>query len=278
MKRKYLLTLLVIIISAFEVISQNCNLIGNGNIESPIVVSTPGYYTSAQMGGWQTTSPDGEMELWNSGYGGVFSYSGAQYMEINGYYDSTLYQNITVSPGTNLAISFAHRGRGGVDTLMLSAGPVGGPYTILGYYADGNAAWGYYTVNYVVPNLGNNYSIRFSPVYAALQIQGYGNFIDSVTVCATNLGIHENINDLNSFSFSNPSDNNVVLNYFSEKPKQIVLIGIYSVTGALVKTKSFTAAVGVNKINFNLKELEAGIYFIKLTSGNRSSVKKWIKY
>jgi hypothetical protein len=41
MKKKYILTLLIVIMLALQAISQNCNLIGNGNIETPIVVSTP---------------------------------------------------------------------------------------------------------------------------------------------------------------------------------------------------------------------------------------------
>jgi hypothetical protein len=259
MKKNYFI-ILQLTIFCLPAFSQNCNLIGNGNIESPIVVSTPAYYTSAQMGGWQTTSPDGLMELWNSGFGGINSFSGVQHMEINGYYDSTLFQNITVSPGTNLAISFAHRGRGGIDTLSVSAGPVGGPYTVLGNYGDGNTAWGYYTVNYTVPNLGNNYSIRFNPIYAASGIQGYGNFIDSVTVCATNVGINE-FADQYSVSIS-PNPFNDMINLSSYKNIEVQLI-LYDITARKLFEKSFTGSLSLNTVQFS-----KGIYFYSIENNN----------
>jgi hypothetical protein len=278
MKKKYIFSLLVIFL-AFQSFSQNCNLIGNGNFESPVFPATPAYFTSASMGGWQTTSPDGQMELWNSGYNGVTSFSGAQHMEINGYYDSTVYQNIVVTPGTNLAISFAHRGRAGVDTMSVSAGPVGGPYTTLGVFADDATAWGYYTVNYIVPNLGNNYSIRFNPLYAALQIQGLGNFLDSVTVCATNVGINEIYTSENPASiFPNPSTDNLSLIYYSQINDPSVSINIFNSNGALVKKVTSDLIAGKNKIDLNLKTLNSGIYFIKIAANNAISVKKWVKF
>ncbi|MEO5571873.1 MAG: T9SS type A sorting domain-containing protein [Bacteroidia bacterium] len=258
--KSYFFIALQIIIFSLPAFSQNCNLIGNGNIETPIVPSSPGYYTSVQMGGWQTTSPDGQMELWNSGFLGVSSYSGVQHMEINGYYDSTLFQNLIVSPGTNLAISFAHRGRGGVDTLKLSVGPVGGPYTILGYFGDGDVSWGYYTVNYIVPNLGSNYSIRFTPVFAALNIQGFGNFIDSVTVCATNVGVSE-IENGSSVSVSpNPFTDKINITSMDNNSSKIIL---YDLTARKLFEQSF-----INSISLITAEFSKGIYFYSIENKN----------
>jgi hypothetical protein len=208
------------------------------------------------MGGWQTTSPDGLMELWNSGFAGVFSFSGVQHMEINGYFDSTLFQNIIVSPGTNLAISFAHRGRGGIDTLSVSAGPVGGPYTILGNFGTGNTAWGYYTVNYIVPNLGNNYSIRFNPIYDAAGIQGYGNFIDSVTVCATNVGMNESA-DPYPVSIS-PNPFNDMINLSSGKNEEMQLT-LYDITSRKLFEQSFNSSLSLNTAEFS-----KGIYYYEV--------------
>jgi hypothetical protein len=273
---------LVILTSSFLSLhsySQNCNLISNGNFESPVITTSPGFYTSAQMSGWQTMAPDGKMELWQSGFYGFGSFSGGQHLEIDAYYDSTVFQNITVSPGSQLAISFAHRGRMGVDTMSVLAGPVGGPYTTLGIFADDTAAWGYYTVNYLVPNSGTNYSIRFNPIYGTGIIPGYGNFLDSVTVCLTSVGINEITTNENSVArFPNPSNDYLSLIYYSQINEPSVSISIFNSNGALMKKIIVDLITGRNKIDLNLKALNEGIYFIKLGDGNNIPAKKWVKF
>ncbi len=163
--------------------AQTCELLCNPDFENP-----PGggwdMFTNATFPCWRTTEQDSDIERWVSGFNGVPAYSGDYFIELNAYYNGkTLYQNFTVAPGTPLKISFAHRGRAGVDTMSVAIGPVGGKDTILGTYADSTLAWGYYHLNYTIPlGLGNQYSIRFISVYAALNIQGIGNFLDDVSV------------------------------------------------------------------------------------------------
>ena len=103
-------------------------------------------------------------------------------MELNANAVGTLFQNFLIAPSTNVNIGFAHRGRAGVDTMSVSIGPVGGPYVTLGKYADGTAAWGYYTVNYTIPtSLGNYYSLRFNSIYSVGGAT-IGNFLDDISV------------------------------------------------------------------------------------------------
>ncbi len=181
---KKIITSFLIAFISIHVYAQTCNIICNGGFDSVIVGSTVGLVTSAQMPCWQTTSSDGKFEVWADGYNGIYSYSGAQFVEMNATEYATLYQNVILTPGSILTIGFAHRGRGGVDSMSLSIGPVGGPYTTLGAYGDDQSAWQYRTINYTVPTgVGNNFSIRFNSIYAALQNPAIGNFLDAVSIC-----------------------------------------------------------------------------------------------
>jgi gliding motility-associated-like protein len=160
-----------------------CNLLCNTDFEnnqnSPSVVIVDQSFVPC----WKTTASDSMIEIWHTGFNGVPSYSGNQFIELNAYMVSTLYQNFIVTPGTAITASFAHRGRAGIDVMSVEIGPVGGPYTFLGNFSDGDTAWGYYTVNYTVPmGLGNNYSIRFNSVSASGGNPAIGNFLDAISV------------------------------------------------------------------------------------------------
>jgi|GEM_PF-4578483 len=181
--RKAFIGLILFIGSWLPANSQNCNYFCNADFDSVIYGGTNSLITTALLPCWQTTAPDGIMEIWTSGFNGFTSYSGAQHMEMNANFPATLFQDITVIPGTTLSISFAHRGRGGIDSIRVSAGPVGGPYTTLGDIGDDDSAWGFHTLNYVVPNSGTSYSIRFTTLYWAFGDQGVGNMLDAVSIC-----------------------------------------------------------------------------------------------
>jgi len=162
--------------------AQGCNRLCNTDFETP------------QYGGWHmtqnslfpcwyTTASDSDIEVWWTGFNGVPAYSGNQFIELNAYLVATMYQNFTAPPGTLLNISFAHRGRAGVDTMSVSVGPVGGPYVTIGTYGDGNTAWVYRTVPYTLPSgVGNYFSLRFNSVYSTGGNQSIGNFLDDVSV------------------------------------------------------------------------------------------------
>ena len=168
-----------------SLIKAQCNLLCNDDFENN-QVAAPGtcvFVNASLISCWSTTAADNLIEVWRSGFLGVPSYSGNQFIELNANLVSTIYQDFTAAPGTSLSISFAHRGRSGVDVMNIGIGPVGGPYTILGSYSDGQSAWGYYTVNYIVPGgQGNNFSLRFNSVSATGGNPGIGNFLDAISV------------------------------------------------------------------------------------------------
>lgn len=266
--KKRLLTVIFVFVS-IQIFSQNCNIICNGGFDSVIVGSTVGLVTNAQMPCWQTTSSDGKFEVWADGYNGIASYSGAQFVEMNATEYCSLYQNVTLSPGSLLSIGFAHRGRGGIDSVSVSVGPVGGPYTVLGVYGDGQSAWQYRTINYTVPSgQGNSFSIRFNSIYAALQNPAIGNFLDAVSVCAQSPSSINKVDNIDFSFFPNPSNGRIIIDGISKNG----IITIYNSTGETISVINILQS----KTEVDLSFLSKGVYFIKLDSENSFAVKKLI--
>ncbi len=162
-----------------------CDLLCNPDFEDN-QVTTPGNFTLVNQNSiscWNTTATDGIIEVWGTGFNGVPAYSGNQFLELNANQVSTLYQDFQAAPGSTVQVSFAHRGRSGVDVMSVSIGPVGGPYTNLGTFSTGNTAWNYYTVSYTFPLIPQfNYSLRFNSVSAAGGNPAVGNFLDAITI------------------------------------------------------------------------------------------------
>ena len=176
------LTILFLLVN-IDTLQSQCNLLCNTDFEnlqncpSVIIVDT------SLVPCWGTTASDNKIEVWHTGFNGVPSYSGNQFIELNAFFVSTLFQNFTAAPGQSLTVSFAHRGRVGVDVMGVEVGPVGGPYTSLGTFTDGNTAWGYYTVSYVVSSgFGTNFSLRFNSISATGGNPALGNFLDAISV------------------------------------------------------------------------------------------------
>lgn len=264
MKKLYTL-LFLSAISLNQSFSQNCNFICNGSFDNPYMVSTAGLTVSLNC--WNTTATDGLMEVWGNGYNGVNSYSGIQFVELNATQAATLYQDFFVTnPGTNLNISFAHRARtnpGLTDTVQVSIGPVGGPYTILGNYGDGPSAWGYYSVNYITPAPGN-YRIRFTPTYYSYGNPGIGNFLDAVSVCLEQggTGINE-ITNVNAVSvYPNPANQTITLKFDNTENNNFTL-NLYDQQGRLVKT---VGEITTDELKLERENLNTGLYFYTLTS------------
>lgn len=237
--------------------SQNCNYICNESFESPAIVSAPAFIMGGTNTCWQTTSPDSIIEFWTSGYNGVNSFSGNQFIEMNGYFNCTIYQDVWVNPNIVLVIGFAHRGRAGVDSVSLEAGPVGGPYTFLGCFGDDDTSWGYYTVNYIATlGVTSQYSIRFNTVYATLNNPAIGNFLDSVTICATNVGLFENINEHKALVFPNPFDDKLSIECNTNDEATVFL---YDAVSGKIREENVRSSKVLKTENLN-----SGIYFYQI--------------
>jgi hypothetical protein len=159
----------------------SCQLICNGDFEMTNVMSVS---LVSVVPCWSTTASDGLMEVWASGFNGVPSASSGHHMELNATQAATMYQDFPVTFGQVITISFAHRGRAGVDSMQVSLGPTTGPFTTLGKYGDGTSAWGFYSVTYTA-TATTTLRLRFTPIYWSGGNVAIGNFLDAVSVASS---------------------------------------------------------------------------------------------
>ncbi|MBS7256769.1 T9SS type B sorting domain-containing protein [Flavobacterium branchiicola] len=134
--------------------------------------------------GWKTTAPDGIIEFWKTGsnvdHVPSFAYDGEQYIELNAFYASGLYQDYDSSQTTIFNYSFAHRGRSGTDKMALKAGPPNGPFTIVTTSSTGKSQWKLYSGTYVVPINQSTTRFIFEAVETASNNPTIGNFLDAI--------------------------------------------------------------------------------------------------
>lgn len=138
-----------------------CNYFCNFDFDSVYHVPSGSWGMINNVPCWQTTESSGSIEIWGNGFLGVPAYNGNQFCEINAYAMTSIYQNIIITPGASLSLSFAHRGRNGVDCISVSAGPVGVSVTTVGTFCA-NSAWDLNSVVFTAdPAWGNNISVFF---------------------------------------------------------------------------------------------------------------------
>lgn len=186
---------------------SNCDVLCNPDFENTQLVNPGnwGLFNQTSVPCWMAIGSGDIIEVWGTGFSGVPAHSGLQFIELNSVSPSTVYQNFTAIPGATVAISFAHRGRAGVDVLSLEIGPVGGPYVSLGNFSAGTSQWNVNAVNYTFPsNTSANYAIRFNAVSSAGG-PSVGNFLDNVSMCIVD-GVQTN-NEVLAPVFADNCDN-----------------------------------------------------------------------
>ena len=175
---------------AYNVVITQQNNFCNADFESNLAIplGTMLLVNQNSFQCWRTSATDGIIEVWTNGTENTYAYSGTQFVELNANQVSTLFQNISVIPGSSVNVSFAHRGRfSGTDVMRVEVGPFGGPYVSLGNFSATPSAWVFNSVNYTFPNNGvTNYTIRFVSVSSGSGNLTVGNFIDAVSI--TGLG------------------------------------------------------------------------------------------
>lgn len=167
----------------------------NGGFEDP--AAGFGEYNEDVVPGWATlaNSPSAtsteesngflarnRIEIWNSGFNGVPSYTGNQFAELNAHVAGSLYQDLETTPGTVITYQFAHRGRSGNDTLDVLIGPPTGAISQTSNvgYTTGNTAWQVYTGTYTVPPGQVITRFAFKAISSASGVNSVGNFVDDV--------------------------------------------------------------------------------------------------
>lgn len=168
----------------------------NNDFESPAYSSNSvNFINHHTMQGWRTTASDGIIEVWNN-YQNVTAYSGSQFIELNAYEASGVYQDFNTPIPTAITYSFAHRGRQGTDVCGLYAGPPEGPYELIYTATTGTSAWGFYTGTYVVPAGQTETRFKFEAISAAGGLT-VGNFLDAISFKANNGILYRNPVTLN---------------------------------------------------------------------------------
>lgn len=137
-----------------------------------------------QVPGWETTAPDGKIEIWSTGFNGVPSQEGNQFFEINAnnYPNAALYQSLCLEPGSSIRWSVYHRARQGVDVARVRIGATVATATEVGLMADGTSAWGYHSGVYQVPAGQVTTVFVFESVSTGSGSGSIGNFLDNFRI------------------------------------------------------------------------------------------------
>ena len=137
---------------------------------------------------WLTTDSLNEIEIWGSGFLGVPSAEGSQFVELNANTPGTLYQDVVTTAGEKMSWTLEHRGREGDDTMKVLIGDAttADVHSDTGWnffspdLTDGTSAWGVHTGSYVVPAGQLCTRFAFRAVSAAGGDPSIGNFLDGV--------------------------------------------------------------------------------------------------
>jgi hypothetical protein len=203
-------------------IPSNAILSGSASANSYVIIDS----SVLPIQGWQTTgkAPNGQMafEYWGSGFQGVAAQAGSQFVELNAYQPGALYQLITtpVPAESVISWSFNHRGRDGLDTMLISfartvpiAGTQAGPDESVAAvvktnnsngisagegvasgvgvtFTDGGNGWITYSGNFTLPaeiseSKGIYINFRAVSSNGGNGGLGAGNFLDNVKVTIT---------------------------------------------------------------------------------------------
>ena len=159
------------------------DLITNGSFELPDP-GTSGNFANSEVPGWTNQlvdlSTETRIEIWKKGERSIDANEGNYHIELNWSAASSIYQDVSVSPGDEIDWSFAHRGRTGVDTISFRLGAPGSEVEI-GQYSSGKNQWSIYSGTYTVPDGVTTLRVRFHHISVAGG-DGGGNHLDSIEI------------------------------------------------------------------------------------------------
>jgi uncharacterized repeat protein (TIGR01451 family)/LPXTG-motif cell wall-anchored protein len=203
----------------------------NGSFELPDIPNgTLAFPSDAAVPGWSTTSPDGLFEFWGTGFGGVPSADGNQFIELNAFFAASVFQTIDTSTlqGQTIEYSFFHRGRAGVDTMRLQIGPAAEPPNFTRQVSTGNTAWVQYTGTYTVPVGQTVTRFSYGAVSTATGNVTVGNFLDGIAFgtppCATDLSVIKT-GAPSPYLPGEPVTFTIVITNTGEHPQQFDIVG-----------------------------------------------------
>ncbi len=139
-------------------------------------------FMEGDVEGWETTAPDNQIEIWQSGHLGFESKSGDAFAEINSSFDARMIQDFDTNGGDLITWSIWHRGRGGVDKSVAMIGVPGSTLTVVETMETGTAAWVNYKGAYRVPTGQTRTRLAFESVSTGSGNQSIGNFLDGFDI------------------------------------------------------------------------------------------------
>lgn len=155
------------------------NRLVDGNFETPLVGDcNNGFFcqfSANSVPGWDTTSEQQIIEVWNDMHMGVPAFEGKQFVELNATTQDTVFQDLALSPGQLLYWSLAHHGRKGPESFDLLIGAPDAPAS-QGVIESSNDGWTTFSGLYRV---GSDEPItRFA--LSSRSTGSEGNLIDAV--------------------------------------------------------------------------------------------------
>ena len=136
--------------------------------------------TNGSVVGWDSTT--GEIELWDTTFNGVPSFSGNVHAEMNANVNGTLYQNICLINGEPLGWTFAHRARaGGAATQIANFEVANSGGTLIQALATQNSTtanqvWNVNTGSTTYTGPSGFQRVQFSTPNTG----SFGNFLDGI--------------------------------------------------------------------------------------------------
>ena len=161
------------------------DILVNGSFENydgnSIANNSAVQFSNSSVSGWTNQSLDETVsrpiEIWESGHRGVSSVEGTHHLELNSTNLSSIYQDVSVSPGDEISWSFWHRGRSGTDTVGFYLGAPGSEAEI-GQYSTG-FSWTEYSGSYTVPSGVTTLRVRFKDINSAGK-NSLGHLMDDI--------------------------------------------------------------------------------------------------
>ncbi len=138
-------------------------------------------------------------------------------------------------------------------------------------------SWDYYS------SLSNFPSTKLNPLFtimaSTITVTSPTNIVQTSTVVLLNkdyeyVSITENSSEVSELNlFPNPATNNFNLVFVNENAQQVT-VEITNALGQLVRKENLANTKGLVNQSVNIAGIEAGVYFVKVNVGAKSSVKK----
>lgn len=229
------------------VVDDSCNFLCNTDFDDVQLVQPDhfGWFIDSLVPCWHTTSPTDTIEIWGDGYLGVPAYSGIQFIELNALDVATLYQSFSITAGSIVTISWAHRGRDGF-TNQMNVSITDPSFNLVhdfGTSTGSTTSWTLHSETYTFPSTGTSYLLCFNSLPMGGTEAG-GNFLDDISIACPASICGTKFSDLDGNGTWDPGEPGLA-NW------------TFNLTGSLVLTTT-TDASG----NFCFNDLPAGTYTV----------------